>query len=254
MPRLAIILSAWACLSSISFVAGFAEPRQGRRRPPSTSSSQDPNIPEPVLEDVGSPSQKDDEETVIKTTKSPAIDSVPISKTRRIYSMPALYDMAFGYRNFEEEVTFLINQHKKLHGGERPVRTLELAAGPARHTITALQSDQVEAGIALDTSEAMVDYATEIAQEELDIDSFESFSYEVQDMSDFELSNHQPVDSVWILLGSLQHLVRNEDVISCFHSINKVMSPGGTLILELPHPRETFSLVECTRNGELEIS
>ena len=58
-----------------------------------------------------------------------------------------------------------------------------------------------------------------------------------------------PFDSAWILLGSLQHLTANAQVIQCFESVNTALAPGGTLILELPHPRETFKMVECTRNG-----
>ena len=56
-------------------------------------------------------------------------------------------------------------------------------------------------------------------------------------------------DSAWILLGSLQHLQTNQDVISCFESACQALKQGGTLIVELPHPRETFSMVECTKNG-----
>jgi hypothetical protein len=44
-------------------------------------------------------------------------------------------------------------------------------------------------------------------------------------------------------------LTENTQVISCLESIHKALQPDGTLILELPHPRETFSLIECTRNG-----
>lgn len=157
--------------------------------------------------------------------------------------------MAFGYRNYEEEVDFLVAQHERLHDGKSPSRTLELAAGPARHTIAALQSGQVRTGIALDNSPEMVEYGTETAHMELDIDSFESFKYLAGDMTQFELPEEDPVDSAWILLGSLQHLTDNEQVISCFQSIHKAMRQDGTLIIELPHPRETFSLVECTRNG-----
>jgi SAM-dependent methyltransferase len=161
-----------------------------------------------------------------------------------------MYDLAFGYRSYEDEVDFLLGQHQRLHSGKAPKRTLELAAGPARHTIAALQSGRIQAGIALDNSPEMVDYGTESAQMELDIDTFESFSYLKDDMTSFKLSETQlPIDSAWILLGSLQHLTENDQVISCFQSIHQCMSEGGSLIIELPHPRETFSLVECTRNG-----
>ena len=169
---------------------------------------------------------------------------------KRIYSLPGMYDLAFGYRSYDEEVDFLIGQHQRLHDGKAPQSTLELAAGPARHTIAALQSGRIQAGIAIDNSPEMVEYGTETAQIELDVDSFESFTYLKDDMTTFRLSEKQsPIDSAWILLGSLQHLTENDQVIACFQSIHRCMSDGGSLIIELPHPRETFSLVECTRNG-----
>jgi SAM-dependent methyltransferase len=204
----------------------MATSRRGRRKP--SSSKSDRGFTAPASE--------------IETSES--------GGGKQIYSMPALYDLAFGYRNFDEEIDFLVGQHQALHGGKGPARVLELAAGPARHCIYALQSSKLSSATALDNSMEMVEYSKSIAQEELDIDTFEnSFTYLKEDMSDFELASSDPFDSAWILLGSLQHMTTNAKVISCFQSINKALVEGGTLILELPHPRETFSLVECTRNS-----
>lgn len=161
--------------------------------------------------------------------------------------MPALYDLAFGYRDYEEEVEFLLDTHKRITG-KRPATILELAAGPARHCLAALQqADDIESATAIDLSTDMIEYAREIASEELPIDRQEDFSYKCADMRSF--STDTPFDTAWLLLGSLQHLTSNEDVIKCFKSIHTSVQPDGTLILELPHPRETFSMVECTRNG-----
>jgi len=173
------------------------------------------------------------------------------SSGRKIYSMPALYDLAFGYRSYDEEVEFLIGQHQSLQeDGKTPCRVLELAAGPARHCIYALQSSKVASATALDNSIEMMEYSTEIAARELDVDTFESsFHYLNKDMCNFEFGNERKFDSAWILLGSLAHLTTNEQVISCLKSVHEVLVEKGTLILELPHPRETFSLGECTRNG-----
>jgi hypothetical protein len=43
-------------------------------------------------------------------------------------------------------------------------------------------------------------------------------------------------------------LLDNDHVITCFESVHRVLKPGGTLVIELPHPQEVFGLVECTRN------
>jgi SAM-dependent methyltransferase len=200
--------------------ACLAETRRGRRRPPSRGSGAEP-----------------DAEKKIEKKESKAI-----------YSKPALYDLAFGYRNYEAEIDFLIAQHQSLHEGKAPRRTLEVAAGPARHSIFALQSSQVQTATALDNSPEMVEYGKTVAMEELEVDKQASFEYIKANMENFKLSG-EPCDSAWILLGSLQHLTTNSQVINCLQSINQALAPGGTLILELPHPRETFSMVECTRNG-----
>ena len=48
----------------------------------------------------------------------------------QIYDAPTLYDAAFGFRDFEDEVDFLCAAHER-HGrtGGAPVKILELAAG-----------------------------------------------------------------------------------------------------------------------------
>lgn len=182
-----------------------------------------------------------------------------------IYSLPTLYDLAFGYRNYEEEVKFLFRVHRTHSAGvdggggggdaAAPHRILELAAGPARHSVTALQvgSGNVESVTALDNSDDMVSYGREIADETLGTASGgglrDKFSYVKGDMRDFGPPGGGPIDAVWMLLGSMQHLTTNDDAVSCLRSTSNALRVGGTAVIELPHPRETFSMVECTRNG-----
>jgi SAM-dependent methyltransferase len=181
----------------------------------------------------------------------------------KIYSLPSLYDLAFGYRNYEEEVNFLLWAHATHQGGPQqgknttPNRILEFAAGPARHGIEALRMEDstVSHVTAVDQSQDMVNYGTGLAKDaKLDMTGEQPiFDYLCQDMRqpllDLYGRRTETFDSVWILLGSLQHMTSNDDVISCFQSAATELREGGTLILELPHPRETFSMVECTRNG-----
>jgi SAM-dependent methyltransferase len=174
----------------------------------------------------------------------------PIKEANRIYSQPALYDMAFGYRGFEEEVDFLWKCHVSATAGNTPPRSiLELAAGPGRHAMAALSlyGDELQAVYCVDSSPDMRDYATEIARQELPVDEQDKFQYQLADMRHFTLSTS--VDTAWLLLGSLQHLTTNADVRQCLSSVHQCLAPGGTLVLELPHPRETFTMGECTRNG-----
>jgi len=159
----------------------------------------------------------------------------------RIYDAPTLYDAAFGFRDFEDEVDFLCAAHEK-HGntGGAPQKILELAAGPARHAVEAA-SRGMEA-TAVDLSAAMVKCGTQIAEEEgVELD------YRVGDMR--EALPFDKVCSAWLLLGSVGHLLTNDDALRCFQNARKALADGGTLILELPHPRETFRVDGVSEDG-----
>lgn len=184
-------------------------------------------------------------------------ESTP-SKSDSIYSMPPLYDLAFGYRNYEEEVDFLLDVHEKYSddtSAEKSLRILELAAGPARHSLAALSENppsEVDSVVALDRSQAMVDYGLENADLELGApggrrDDFNYVNGDMRKAGDDYKTPH--FNTAWLLLGSMQHLLTNEDVIACLTSVHSIIKPGGTVIIELPHPRETFKMGECTRNG-----
>jgi len=104
----------------------------------------------------------------------------------------------------------------------------------------------------------MAEYSKSLAAEYLPINNEEiSFQYSIMNMNNLSalLEQHEndknspPYDSAWMLLGSMQHVLTNEEAIQTFRSIGSVVKTGGTLIIELPHPRELFQLMECTRNG-----
>eukprot|EP00577_Skeletonema_sp_RCC1716_P012057 CAMPEP_0113384072 /NCGR_PEP_ID=MMETSP0013_2-20120614/6697_1 /TAXON_ID=2843 ORGANISM="Skeletonema costatum, Strain 1716" /NCGR_SAMPLE_ID=MMETSP0013_2 /ASSEMBLY_ACC=CAM_ASM_000158 /LENGTH=407 /DNA_ID=CAMNT_0000266655 /DNA_START=93 /DNA_END=1316 /DNA_ORIENTATION=- /assembly_acc=CAM_ASM_000158 len=182
--------------------------------------------------------------------------TIPASKSNTIYSMPSLYDLAFGYRCYGEEVEFLLDAHDKYSTSDKnvPVRILELAAGPARHSLAALSEhppSSVDSVVALDLSQEMVNYGKENADHELGSAGGrrDSFEYACGDMRDFAGLSSTKFDTAWILLGSMSHLLTNDDVIRCFSSLRSALKPGSTIVVELPHPRETFSMGECTRNG-----
>ncbi len=226
-----------------------------------------------VEDNISSPldsSFSSDSSTSSSSTTSDNSDS---NQSGIIYSRPALYDLAFGYRNYEEEVKFLLNSHEEFSSNdninEQGVNIIELAAGPARHSITSLRhfSKKVSSATAVDISTDMMEYSNEVADEELGDagfggmrDNFHYINGDMRKLSSVEeqhyddenkekLLKKESYDSAWILLGSMQHLTTNDDVIACFKSAYDVLRPGGTMMIELPHPRETFTMVECTRNG-----
>jgi SAM-dependent methyltransferase len=159
----------------------------------------------------------------------------------RIYDAPTLYDAAFGFRDFEDEVDFLCAAHEK-HGntGGAPRKILELAAGPARHAVEAA-SRGMEA-TAVDLSAAMAAHGAKIATEN-DV----ALEYRVGDVR--EALPFTEICSAWLLLGSVGHLLTNDDALRCFQNARKALADGGTLILELPHPRETFRVDGVSEDG-----
>ena len=192
---------------------------------------------------------------------SQAIDEEQQASTTpadNIYSLPPLYDLAFGYRNYDEEVDFLLDVHEKYskttNTEAEGINILELAAGPARHSLSALSQhppSEVSSMIALDLNKDMVIYGSENADYELGIGGGrrDDFKYVKGDMRYATDYTTKILDSAWLLLGSMQHLLTNEDIISCLSSLHSIIKPGGTVIIELPHPRETFCMGEMTKNG-----
>ena len=168
---------------------------------------------------------------------------------QRIYSAPALYDLAMGYRNYPDEVEFLLDAHKRLSKQKkRPTSVIEVASGPGRHCMEALKTDKgITRVVALDLSQEMVDYGIGVAKEELNEDQLSQFTFLCEDMRSFALD--EPCDSAWILAGSLQHMTTNSDVIESFSAIHRALSSDGTLIIELPHPNELFNVVDSTTNS-----
>jgi len=194
-----------------------------------------------------------------------------------IYSKPSLYDLAFGYRNYEDEISFLLEAHRST-SGSLPQTILELAAGPGRHSLTALTwsgSPSISHATALDMSPHMRAYSLDLAHQSISVnvnsavtdrlpfvilndevddittksdDHFgdSTFQYVLGDMKNFKLS--RKFDSAWLLLGSMQHLLSNKDVMQCFRSVYEALTTNGTIIIELQHPQETFTMLECTRS------
>eukprot|EP00238_Polyblepharides_amylifera_P001022 CAMPEP_0196574338 /NCGR_PEP_ID=MMETSP1081-20130531/4071_1 /TAXON_ID=36882 /ORGANISM="Pyramimonas amylifera, Strain CCMP720" /LENGTH=280 /DNA_ID=CAMNT_0041892331 /DNA_START=623 /DNA_END=1465 /DNA_ORIENTATION=+ len=150
-----------------------------------------------------------------------------------------VYDLATSTsRYFPEEVDFFLNVAGNFL--DKPVvSTLELAAGPARHSIE-LAKRGVEA-LALDSELAMVQLGLLNAEE-----AGVQIKYLQKDMRRFDEVPSQAgqVQLVLLLFGSAEYLVTNDDFVSCLQSCKEVLEPGSGLVLvELQHPEVTFSVV-----------
>lgn len=158
-----------------------------------------------------------------------------------IYGAPALYDLAFSYRDFGAESHFLRTLFKSQRGREA-LSFLELAAGPAHHTIDMLANGLHASG--LDSSPHMAGYAGKKASER-----GLSLPYQVADMARFKSS--QKFDLAACLLCSASYLLKDADVTSHFQCVRNALNDDGMYVLELTHPSELSGAPKSKRSWKM---
>lgn len=147
-----------------------------------------------------------------------------------VYKKVKYYDIAFNYRDIKEESNFFIELYEKFTG-KSLLSFLEVAAGPARHTIEFAKKG-ISAG-ALDLEPAMRTYALDKARKN-DV----SIDYYLEDMSKFNLD--KKYDLIVNLLDSLPYVLNIEDAFTHFESISNTLNSKGIYFIELMHPRNVL--------------
>ncbi|KAL7553375.1 hypothetical protein ACHAWF_016656 [Thalassiosira exigua] len=169
-----------------------------------------------------------------------------------IYSMPPLYDLAFGYRSYEDEVSFLLDVHSKYSysASDEPLRILELAAGPTRHSLATLSKNppsKFDSVLAMDASHAMVDYGMENADHPTGRDRWMQGRLPLRQGRHEESRRQYAIvlrlrlDAAGIYSAPFHERGR--------HRYARTLNIGDTVVMEFSNPRETFGMGECTRNG-----
>ncbi len=145
---------------------------------------------------------------------------------RAIYDAARLYEMAFDFRDFAAEVSFLRDAFWSRRG--RPLSSfIELAAGPARHAIE-LGATGVEVA-ALDLSQSMRRLAlTRAAERGVDL------SYAVENMISFRAPRR--FDMAANMLSSATYILTDDDFVAHLRSVADALVDDGMYLLELPHP------------------
>ncbi|MBD3232925.1 MAG: methyltransferase domain-containing protein [candidate division Zixibacteria bacterium] len=154
----------------------------------------------------------------------------------KIYAKSKYYDIAFDFRDVPRECDFLSDIFSDITG-RKPASFLELAAGPAYHTI-----EFAKGGLqatAMDISPEMVSYGLERAKI-----NRASIEYVNADMIDFQLPGKY--DLAALLMDSAGYLLDNESVYRHLISVSDVLNPGGIYVLEMSHPRDVFGVKEST--------
>ncbi|DBB17834.1 TPA: hypothetical protein ACH3X3_002856 [Trebouxia sp. C0006] len=160
-----------------------------------------------------------------------------------LYSTPDLYDKAFSFRDFDEEVEFL-EMIFRSHVGKQKGAFLELGCGPARHA-SLLQQKTGSLAIALDNSQAMLAYAKDAAHR-----AGASIEFKQGDMKLFLLQER--VDMAYMLFGTFGHLLDSLSAQECLSCIHGALKRDGLLVIELAHPADVFdgSLMQEDEWGE----
>jgi len=164
-----------------------------------------------------------------------------------VYDAPEIYDVAFGFRDFDKEIDFLetlVREYGALRGGGGLTSALELGAGPAWHSLACARRG-IQA-VALERNPAMRAYANDKkAAVEASGVKLNSMRVVDGDMRHIELPHMMApeggFDCAVMLLGTVAHLLTYDDAMSCMTSVRKHLKPGGLFVVELEHPWDLFS-------------
>jgi SAM-dependent methyltransferase len=165
---------------------------------------------------------------------------------KTVYEHSRLYDLAFSYRDFKNEVSVFEDWFEKFSKKSIKLnRVLELAAGPARHAIEF--AHRGKSATALDYSSAMCRYAKLVAKEEgARIDVVEA------DMVSFRIKNE--FELVINAIDSLSHITKVSDLVRHFRTVARHTVDGGIYIVEVSkledHKSNTKSEWNIKANGE----
>jgi SAM-dependent methyltransferase len=147
-----------------------------------------------------------------------------------LYDDPALYELAFSYRDVRSEVDVLAAWYKRRHNGSPPGRVLEVAAGPAAHAIEfARRGGKVTT---LDASPVMCAYAHRRAEEEgVRLEVVEG------DMVAMPLGRKR-FDLALVMLDSASHILDLDAMVSHLRGVGTHLVPGGLYAMEMSHPAD----------------
>lgn len=145
-----------------------------------------------------------------------------------LYSLPALYELAFSYRDIAHECDFVLDVFQKLQG-RAPQSILELACGPGAHAREFLRRGFPVA--LLDLSAEMVAYAR---------DAIADTGVPVRQGDMIRFAMPERADLVCTMLDSLSYITTNDDLVAHLQSVRRAVADGGVYFVELSHPRDVW--------------
>ncbi|MDY0092734.1 MAG: class I SAM-dependent methyltransferase [Candidatus Vecturithrix sp.] len=140
-----------------------------------------------------------------------------------LFSLPAVYDTAFQFRNARKAVDF-IEECVRTYAETPITRIIDIACGTGHYTCEFARRGFDVSG--LDINRAMCQYAKQkAASEALPIEVF------CGDMTDFSFS--RPCELAVCFFDSLTYLPTLQAMITHFRSVARLLRPGALYILEL---------------------
>lgn len=164
-----------------------------------------------------------------------------------VYSRANIYDLAFSYRDYRAEVAALLLWYREHASRSRPRSlphtALELAAGPARHSI-----ELARRGVtctAIDLSPEMCEFAMNTATQEN-----VALSVVQGDMMRFSLPCK--FDLVFQMLDSASHILSSAELIRHLECVARHLHKGGIYVVELSRPRRRGEESTTTQSWSIE--
>lgn len=163
-----------------------------------------------------------------------------MSQHVELYSHTELYDIIFE-RDVSAEIRFMLDLYIQQHQ-KSPRSALEICCGPGYHIRTLNRYGLKTFG--LDRSQEMLNMAQRKASR-----SVAPMRWIQADMRWFRLP--EPVQFAFSLLGAMQALISDDDLLQHLNAVADNLQPGGLYLVELPHPREyaTPSYSPCRYSG-----
>ncbi len=142
----------------------------------------------------------------------------------KVYTNSEVYDLAFSYRNYDNDSQTLLRWYKELTGRRsEPERILELACGPGRMLLRLCSNGS--SGNGIDISEEMCQFAKQLADE-----SGENVRIDSGDMTEFALN--KDFDLIVTMLNSISHITSTGQLERHFGCVSKHLASGGLYLIE----------------------
>jgi len=150
---------------------------------------------------------------------------------KSIYNYPRYYEIAFSYRDIRKEVNFLekcIHRYSKI----KVKNILEIACGPAPYLIELLTHGYNYTG--LDQNQRMLNYIcrdrTVFCPYPISQNAARKIKLMNVDMRNFTIKNK--FDMAFVMLGSLQYILNNNDFLQHLNSVANCLNHGGIYIID----------------------